>query len=295
MEVPFVDRLLSFVDKSDYLQSAESILIFSDFGGEHDGAKFSTFGFLMCDASSLSCFESSSTALRKQYDISVKTEFGYKYLKKDKVMEALPSLLSASNAIKGTLFTVAIDKAIPSLWHQIGGKSSKWELVKQLESAGLGNWKPDIAEKLLLVCHIICGLLTNGTSNARKVLWLSDNDAINENGNKHNFDDTKDVFLHVLEQYSNNVYDLVGFSRSQDSCLYNDLLSLPDFAAGRLQDLLTASFFGIQKGVSSEQLLISNWLGTANHTLDKQSFVYKKSDNKGAAWELSRVDISVVN
>ncbi|GAB2192072.1 hypothetical protein MAH1_36810 [Sessilibacter sp. MAH1] len=171
-----ISKLTSLPDFSE----DKGVFILSDFGGEHKGANFSTYSFLICSADKRAVFENEVIKIRKKYKLNDPwKELGYKDLRYGPIKRALDEILDAADRLThGLLLTVSIDKNIESLFG-LNKKEAHSEIVSLFEQNGLGQWKGNEAEKLLRVCHPIALFLSILGENGHKLLWICDHDSIN--------------------------------------------------------------------------------------------------------------------
>jgi hypothetical protein len=79
--------------------------------------------------------------------------------------------------VLGFLLTVVVDKRVTSLFGP-NKRGAKLDLANFLQSCGLGDWKPDVAEKLVRVVDIGAFLVGLLASSGQKIFWMTDDDAI---------------------------------------------------------------------------------------------------------------------
>jgi hypothetical protein len=248
------------------------IAVMSDFSGEHKGARFNTYSFLLMAYNKVGPFTTKIRELREEYCLlEPYSEFAFKDLAYGPRSRALPQFLHlVDNFIHGAVITVAIDKRIGTVFG-----SSKREayasIEKQLGDMGLGQWKGATAEKMLRICHTMAFFMALPTQDKQRFLWYCDQDAINENAQDRRFEHLQAIFGRVLGMYCANDYDIVGFAKSfQNKSHLDDLLSIPDFAAGVIQDLLQEHDTGIDAvpGGKEKEALI-RWIATQGKFLSK--------------------------
>lgn len=250
----------------------DKIAITSDFGGEHPGASFATYSFLIFSYSKAEPFIREVKKLRKKYKIlEPYSEFQFKDLRFGPRNRALPDFLSAiDNFIHGALITVAIERKIGTVF----GPSKKLAhsfIEEQLATSGLGNWKGETGEKALRICHSIAIFTALMTHQNQRLLWYCDNDPINEDGAERSFKDTQKLFAATLGMYCEHQFDLIGFGKSfEEKSHLDDFLSVADFAAGVVQDVLKAHHTGQDSilGLEKKEILIK-WLAKDSEFLTK--------------------------
>ena len=103
------------------------------------------------------------------------------------------------------------------------------------------------------------------------MLWYCDNDAINENSGGRGFFHTQDIFACVLAiYYSKHNFEIVGLGKSFEVKSHrDDLLSIPDFAAGVVQDLLQGHKTGDDVPGGEEKIALMKWIATPAPFLSK--------------------------
>lgn len=248
------------------------IAVMSDFGGEHKEAQFNTYSFLLMAYNKVGPFEAKVRELRAKYDLlDPYSEFAFKDLSFGPRSRALPGFLHLiDNFIHGAVVTVAIDKNVGTVF----GKSKKEAhavIEKQLTAMDLGKWKGATAEKMLRVCHAIAVFTALTTQGKQRLLWYCDDDAINEDSRERRFEHTQKIFASVLGMYCQHEFEILGFGKSFPGKSHlDDLLSIPDLAAGVVQDLLQAHDTRsdtIPAGRKKEALI--RWIATQGKYLSK--------------------------
>jgi hypothetical protein len=266
------------------LREFDTIGIFSDYGGESTDAKYRTYSFLIC------AFDLREDTLERLREARLKNggfgEMCFKKLADGKRERALPAWLAAPDALavplSGLLFNLVVDKAV----HSIVSENEHLAPAANaacLRDEGFGNWKPDIAEKLIRITHCLaywCAILTRG---GHKLLWMTDDDAIVA---APRIQDFKKVLTSVLAKYGAPKYADIGFATpfknaSPDGSM-NDLLSYPDLAAGSLDSYFTtARKFGkpIVKRTTNDVL---HWLCDQGLGLKRLNILIEPNPDRGA-------------
>lgn len=246
--------------------------VFSDFGGEHAAAEFATYSVLIMSLSKVGPFQTAIEALRRKHSmVDPYSEFAYKKLSNGARPRALGEFLHiVDNLIHGALITVAIDKQLKTVFGNSKGRAHA-SMTEQLASMGLGRWKGEIAEKVGRVCHTIGAFLSLTMYPNQRVLWYCDNDSINQDSGNRTFENTREIFARVLRAYTQNDIEVLGFAKSfAEKSHYDDLLSVPDFAAGVVQDLLSAHKTGVdQVSGGEEKAAVMRWIANRSRFLSK--------------------------
>lgn len=275
-EYPYFAQLLAHaagqIKELPDFSDDEKIAVMSDFSGEHKNAHFNTYSFLILAYNKIGPFKEEVEKLRRKHGLlQPYSEFAFKDLRYGPRSRALPEFLRlVDNLIHGAVVTVAIDKKIDTVFG-LSKKETYPIIEEQLAAMGLGKWRGLAGEKVLRVCHSIALFAALTTRENQRLLWYCDNDSINEDAQDRGFADTQKIFLHALGMYSKHKFDLVGFGKSFDGKSHlDDLLSIPDFAAGVVQDLLQAHKTGednIPGGEEKVELL--KWIATQGRFLSK--------------------------
>lgn len=90
----------------------EGLLIFSDFGGEHQDADFTTYSILICPYANRLIFEEKIKDLRIKYGLNNPwKELSFKSLNYGPISRSLEEFLDISNNfIHGILITISVEK-----------------------------------------------------------------------------------------------------------------------------------------------------------------------------------------
>lgn len=238
----------------------------TDFGGEHPGARFNTYGFLILAFDKVKPFELAVQELRRKHKILEPfSEFRYKRLASGPRSRALPDFLRAVDGlIHGAVVTIAVEKQIESLF---GGAA---RIEETLSGMGLGRWKKGAGEKVLRVCHSLAIFISLLTRTDQPLFWYCDNDAINETSLGRGFPDTQKILGGALGMYSEERSAVMGFGKSFERKSYlDDLLSVPDFAAGVVQDLLAGHETGGNIAGGDEKTQVIKWMAAESEFLSK--------------------------
>ncbi|MGB6385016.1 MAG: hypothetical protein WBE45_02555 [Terriglobales bacterium] len=271
-----------------------SLGIFSDYSGEGSGRYF-VYSVLVCGFNMRESFNKRMAKVRPEFGLGAK-EIAYKNLNKGQMCLALPDYLAAADQLPGFLCTVAIDKRIRSVFGV--EQDVRRRLVAVLRDAELSVRKPDVAEKLLRVVHLAAYLTALLGRDGQNVFWMTDNDAICPTPLQHK--QLLDFFFgRVLPLYQRpgSQFDRMGGATPfpERSVEMNDLLSLPDLAAGTLGDYLSKrDVLGPDKILVKEGTdKIMLWLGKPGIGLKKSCFFLRKG--AGDSIERGVVEFSPVN
>lgn len=267
-----IEQLSELPDFSE----AKSIAVMTDFGGEHSDARFKTYSFLFFTANRSGRFVKEVSDLRKSHGIlEPYSEFRYKKLASGGRSRALPEFLGLIDSlIHGAVITVAVDREIASLF---GGAP---HIEESLANLGFGRWTKGAGEKVLRVAHTFAIFASLLVRPDQPIIWYCDNDAINDDARGRKFEDTQRLFATALRMYSKprSAELKCGKSLAEKSFL-DDFLSIPDFAAGVVQELLAAHKLGTDPNVGDEKAQVMRWMARDSKFLSKITIqIFQRGD-----------------
>ena len=278
----YIKQLAVMFEGMDILPNFEedsSVYVFSDYGGDHKGARFSTYSFLIVSGDKSAVFEKESQLLRDRYGLGVK-EISFKDIAFGPIKRSVKEyLMIADKFIHGMLLTVCIDNNLKSVFgaDKKNAKENLLQLARQINSGG--EWHHLKLERMYRIYSILVLLLDLTTRSEHKVLWQSDTDKINEEGRAGSFKQSQQHFIRFLEGFTDKNYPLFGFAKTFDEIShFTDFLSLTDLAAGMTQDLLSYKYYGDVLMVEEEKADICRWLGTESKFLQKTCIAITKRD-----------------
>ena len=238
--------------------SAPRLLLCSDYSGEHHGAAYAGYSYLLIDPRYLWLFDVFRRRLRSGHLGS--RQFAFKKLRDRVRRRALRAFLTASNTLPGLLATFLVDQRLSLL--DTNDTTPPEDAVVDPTT-----WKGPVFEKLNLIGHF-GGLLFAGLSSpGQDLVWITDEDAIVANPKQHAVATRylANVLCHYLV-HDPGMFQL-GTTRSDDgSLLAEDLAALPDLAAGALCEAYspTAARSGfvlpLRANVSAKARTIASWL-----------------------------------
>jgi len=247
------------------LRPASTILITSDYSGEHSGAKYQVLSFLLADIERCQQWDQERMQLRAEF-LSDKRRMSFKRLNDKQRHKALKPFLEAANNIPGLAFTVAVDSSIESLF----AGPAPLDLDNP-DFAAFQAWKPEILEKAFRTIHFVSFLLAGLSRPGQNVLWFIDEDSIAANPDR--LRQLSNLFAWIASSYL--TFDLghlrCGTTQCDDgSRRIEDLAAVPDLIAGAISEQLQLvhnmspdipGVFWIHRGdFSAKTSLITWWL-----------------------------------
>jgi hypothetical protein len=255
------------------LRSADTIVVTSDYSGEHEYATHEVLSFLIADLSSFDYWDILRTEVRRSF-LRDNRRMSFKDMRDKRRQLALPTFLEAANRLTGLLFTVAISKEIGTLF------DGRCPLdLSAAEFSEFREWSPRTLEKAFRIVHVMSFLFAGLLRESQNVVWFTDEDVIA----------AKPSRLSSLTKLVASVSSLYltfglghlrcGTTASDDGSRgIEDLTSIPDLVAGAVAEQLTTDaaapltapgqVFWIYRGDFSPKCsVITHWLMETEHPL----------------------------
>jgi hypothetical protein len=255
------------------LRRSSSLLMFSDYGGAHKGARYEVFSYLVTTPSDLARFNAERVQLRWAA-LGVERRMSYKALNDNVRLRSLSGYLHAADRLPGVLISFAVDKRATYRFNETYTPDTAF--------GALGAWAAKPFGKLSRVGHL-AGIVIEGLrADGQNLIWISDEDEIAPNATKHA--EATQVLAHLLNHYCTGDMGHLRFGTTASDpgdLLLEDLAAIPDLAAGSLNEIL--SRVGLHRESQTvEQLVvatdglapvkirhIANWLSGRSSTLTK--------------------------
>lgn len=262
------------------LRSSDAILILSDFGGEHRSSSYETYSFLLVDPWSFGDWDRRWQGFRSRH-LRDGRRVSFKGLNDKHKRAALPAYFRAAEHLNGILFTMLFRKNIGSFFE----RDAAVEPGEQFPA-----WKPAILEKVLRAVHLVSFLVAGLSGPDQDIHWYTDDDAIAPSLAR--LYDVCEIYKRVSSHYIQHPMRHFRFGTSQTddgSLRLEDLLALPDLAAGALADLFTTHLrYGPRlgqvacapnKNVQPKTQLVMNWLSDERGRLKKLVLLTETAEN----------------
>lgn len=219
------------------LRAAECLFVGSDYGGEHSGAIYHTIAFLMADIAECAAWQSPREQIRINRLLG-RRRMAFKNMNDSVRAKAFHEFLESANTIRGMLIVFAIHKRSGSLF----GSGDRLDPTT-LDFEPLRTLSAPIAEKLMRVVSLLGLLIAGFSAPGQDVLWATDEDAIAANAYRvrHLVDALALVSSNLLDHDLRHLRVATAKQDKGDLSL-EDLLAIPDIAAGGLSDALSSMF-----------------------------------------------------
>ena len=254
---------------------ASTLLIGSDYSGQHSTSDFEALGFLIADADRLQPWLAARSALRERHLPDGK-RMAFKNLGDKKRVAMLPEFIEASERIHGLLLVVLVDKSIKTFFRQ-NGDSEPGGVDDDL----LAGWTAKVEERLLRVCHIAALFIAGLSRPGQNIVWIGDQDEIA--ANELRLRQFTEAFGRIMSGYLEHSLGhlRVGTTASDSgSREVEDFVAIADLAAGAMCKVLNAHrragvdfpsgiFVPNQQGMVSKVDALAWWLSHKGNPLKK--------------------------
>jgi hypothetical protein len=230
------------------LSPSRTLIVASDFGGDHEGSPYSTLSFVIASAEAVAHRDLHRRRLRDEFKLGRRRIAFSKLTDRRKRAACLPFLYLA-NAMSGLAVTILIDKRIESLFVKHG-------VLTQAEMIIAGRqfvaWKPLAFERVLRSAYLVAVFVAGLSAPMQDIIWVTDEDAIAPNVPR--LTELTYIFAHVLSaMLSHDVRHIrVGTTGTTagDDLRIEDYAAIADLLAGSMSDYI-ASYAKVWATLSS--------------------------------------------
>lgn len=265
-----------FGNRIRWLRSSSTLLMFSDYGGAHKGARYEVFSYLVTTPLGFSGFNAERGQLREAGLGSRRISF--KALNDNVRLRSLPGFLKAADNLAGVLISFALDKHAAHRFNE----------TYQADTAfgALGPWATKAFGKLSRVGHLAAIVIEGVRADGQDIYWFTDEDEIAPNQTKHA--EATRFIGHLLNHYCTGNMGHFRFGTTASDfgdLLIEDLAAVPDLAAGGLGAILsrvglpTNSRVPERLAIAADGIApikvryIGNWLSESSIALKKVNVV----------------------
>jgi hypothetical protein len=263
------------------IRGARTLIITSDYGGYHKGARYETISFLLASLDGCADWEAKRTSLRMHL-LPGGRRMSFKGMNDRHRRDALASFLDAANDIPGVLvsfctswdlrFALCRDEEVDRSWDELAP-----EVL----------FSPPSFRRLIRAAAFVSLFLAGLSAPMQDLLWFSDEDDFLADDRRIRA--ATNVFARVTSHYLPHSlrHFRFGSTRSDNgSRSIEDLAALPDLAAGTMTEMLTvaqapdslSSFREISQGLSLKSRYIASWIANASSALKKLTCVLSPGD-----------------
>ncbi len=218
------------------MQGPGRLVLASDYSGQHRGALYQTYSFLLVSQDTIGAWLARRSEIRQRW-LRDGRRLSYKTLSESLRWHALEPFLDAAHLLTGVLATIAISNRMRSLFTSDGDI-----LHTSTKLAEYQYWQPRPFERLYRVCSFAAFLLAGLSFPGQALYWVTDDDEIVATA-KHQEAFSR-MFTYACQFYVPHGLSSVSLSTtgedSGDRSL-EDLASMPDLAAGAVAAFLEAA------------------------------------------------------
>lgn len=271
---------------------ANAIGVFSDYAGTHKQARVQTYSFLFVDFGALGTFDEKVKEIRRRANLPLTREIAFKELRSGSVVSALPHLLRAADQLPGLLFTLVVDKDVPSI---ISSDPNTHKFIRaQLNALGFHSWRSDEeAERLGRVLHSVCYWLSMLGRDDMKTLWMTDNDSIL--GRSDYPEEFRSAYAQAMGLFNPPDFSILGtatsFEVATQQPYLHEAVSIADLVAGAM-----CAYFSDVEGENFHEKRypaigeILTFLMHQSVFLKKLTFVARRMPNNTVGFGLASVE-----
>jgi hypothetical protein len=255
------------------LNDGSPFVIASDYSGEHAPPEFRVSGFLLTTYRSIAAWESLRTAVRQKH-LADGRRMSFKALNDALRINALSTFLDAASELNGVLICIGVEKGYSFVTGELPTRQH--------------NWTVDNLNKLIEI-SVLGGAMVEGLrSNGQPVHWITDDDSIVSNEVAKV--DAMNLFGGVIHKFPDEYLELGQGVASQfdDGLRAEDLVAIPDLAAGAYSEMLTkmgksniptsgVGPSGMKLFVQVKTTLINSWRSDNSKPLKHMNAVIRKA------------------
>ena len=285
-----VNTLIRALDMRDpdalpNLRAGSTILIGSDYSGQHSNSVYEALAFILADSARCHGWMKERSQLRAQM-LRDGRRFSYKTLQEKQRSAVLLPFLDAANLIPGLLVVVLTRKSIESLFKKTG-RIERSDPEIQL----LAHWAPHVVEKLLRICHFLSLFIAGLSREGQDVLWITDEDDIVANRMKH--EELTNVFGRISNHYLLHTlrnFRLATTASDTGKRDVEDFVSIADLAAGAVCESLNAYIrndtipipdvvLPIPRKIDKKAIDVLNWFSDQSPALKRLVIGFEPSED----------------
>jgi hypothetical protein len=281
--------------------SGQRVAVASDYGGMQQGSDFESYSFLVVDQKGLPAFHARMAKVRS--DILEGRTISFKDRKDAIQQRAMPAFFAAADRLPGLLATILFDRRTRKAPVFQLPRDQVAERGKDAVAGPFAGLTDTVRERMMRI--VVCGttLVAGLAKSNQEILWHTDNDDTVANANIAKLFGIAVAALRDRLQPGtvSRVKVATPLTKMSPAVLLKmeDLLAVPDFAAGTMSAAFTASQrAGRDIGSSLIQLLpadcpsdvraVSAWLADDRWPLKRWLLVLKQLPGDGK-WALGSV------
>jgi hypothetical protein len=256
------------------LRDGSPLVLASDYSGEHAPPEFRVLSFLLTTYKAVAAWDLLRSAVRTKH-LPDGRRMSFKALNDALRINAFSSFLDAASQLNGVLICVGVEKG--------------YSLPKEKLPPRQHEWTADTLNKLLEIC-VFGGVMVDGLrGNGQNVHWITDDDAIVSTDKAKG--DAITLMGGLLHKYPDECLEVgLGIaSQFDDDLRAEDLVAIPDVAAGAFSETLTtmgkanmptsgSGPSGTALFVQTKSSLINAWRSETDKPLKHMNAVFRVAE-----------------
>jgi len=278
------------------LRLGRTLLLTCDFSGQHAGASYESFSFLLADLDECGPWNGLRAEVRRRI-LTDRRRMSFKGMNDYRRRRALLPFLRAANVIPGLTFTVALKKGLgvpPEL------AAAEGACLPQ----PFNSWSSATLRKLVLVSHLGALLVGGLSAKGQDLWWIIDEDDIA--ANEQRIRDVTSLVARITSAYLGHEMGKLTFGTTacdNGDLFIEDMAAISDLVAGAVSEVaglditrrISKVRIPLRGHVSRKTLNILGWLGNEVLTpLRKLAFLVDRGDAEGRI-RIRGMDLSVEN
>lgn len=261
-------------------------MIASDYSGSHGGSKYVASAFLLADAQGSIEWPHLRNIVRGRF-LADGRRMSFKALNDRHRQDALGPFLRAADRIHGLCAVIIVDRSITRL-SSSQNTMQLWDALVGLR----GRWNPQAFEMMARIVHFQCLLVSSFASPLQHVTWISDQDEIMANDERHT--DLMNLVARLISLYIDFPLGEFAMNSTQvDSGdrAFEDFVAIPDLVAGAFSELISASAPASKRepkgervllptGWSEKSQMITSWFFEKSHPLKRCAILIDRFDDQ---------------
>lgn len=277
----------------------DTILISSDYSGEHPKSKYTVYSLVAIDLSRVGNWNGERTRIRAEL-LANDRRISFKSLNDAQKKKAIPSFVRAANSLHGLMVNVVINKKLTD----INYSGSLQRLVSELDLLE-HKWKVSSFNRMATLLHFVALTIGGMIREMQNVYWYSDEDNIFSNERM-----SRDVSV-ILGRLSSmyvkvNPGELgIGTTKLNEKDYFEeDLNSISDLAAGTLseffdkvhsitdQNSMGDFAYKFPQNLTDKTQYLIDWVTEPSRTLKKVTVVFDRG-RKAGSYKIWRFDVKI--
>lgn len=262
----------------DFLPN-EPLLIFSDYGGSHPGARFESYAFLFVQPSVLPLWEGLRNGIRDAVGFHG-GRMAYKKLNAGDRDRALIPWLHAADELTGLLVTIVVENSVGSFFGATDVERLRVEIPE------FRDVKDGTIERTFRICHLLSVFVAGVSHPDQELVWITDQDEIAANETRLEL--LRQTFPKVCGLYLGEPpakFICATTEADNGSLQIEDLASLPDLVAGAFADVHTQQALhgslptnhtpiAIPDSISPKSQYLLHWASLPDRSLRRMVFAF---------------------